>query len=222
MFDFLKRLILFAIGLYLIIFFAKIIFNEFSLTGIATDITGSLNEFQKIGGQNSSTGGYTYGGSGSANLVTSKGAERAVTLSNLSRGNMIKNGDVIDGSAPGTWFFQGVSTARFYDESGTEIGVSQMLARGDTKTAAQVPFIATVQFRQGYNSQTGYVSFENANTSGDPKKLLRFVLPITYPVENQNQNTGGYIYNATTSGQTTYTSVQSTTTFSGNALPAPR
>jgi hypothetical protein len=120
MLDLLKRIVIFGIGIYAILFFGKLFFGNFSLNAFTTDLKGAVEDIHSIGqiGRNSSSSARSnsnsYDTANSQNpIVTTKGSESAITIKNLSRGNMVSPGDVIDGLALSSWFYEGVSTARF-------------------------------------------------------------------------------------------------------------
>lgn len=229
MLDFIKRLIIFAIGVYIIVFIGRTIFSDFSFTAFSKDLSGAAKELSGIGriGQNS-TSSRNYGSNSNINYSTNntgdnsptkpnettKGAENAVSLRNLSRGNIVAPGQIIDGTAPGAWFYEGVSTVRFYDDRGTLLGTSQMRAQGDPKSAV-VPFTAVAQFAQGF-AQTGVAVFEKANTTGLAKEDVRYAFPITYPVRNNTNNTNTQNTNTVNNNVYTQTNTQSNT-----GLPTP-
>lgn len=212
MLDLIKRIIIFAIGTYIIIFIGKTLFGDFSLTRFSKDISGAAKEIQSIGklGQaststkrvtdatNPSFNRFDNDNTSSTNpIVTTKGFENSINLRNLSRGNMVSPGQTIEGSAPSSWFYENVSMARFYNEQGGLLGNAQMRATGDTSVAGSVPFTVIAQFTQGY-AQTGYVVFEKANVGATVAGAARYAFPITYPVRNSGANTG-----STNTGQAT-------------------
>jgi hypothetical protein len=251
MLDLIKKLVIFAIGFYFILFFARTFLGGVSATGFAKDISGALGEFRKLGQMGSSTNsGFGWGGPSGSNsaqnptgqTTSSKGSDGAVVFVNLSRGNMVSPGQNILGNMRGDWFYEGVATARFLDEYGKQIGMTQVVAESNTNVKTQVPFSVVARFTQG-GSQAGYLVIEKANTTGDKKKDAWVTIPITYPVAagynqptNTNSNTGtqntsGSVWasptspsvtniNTNTSGSQNTTNTN--TNFGGNTLPAPR
>jgi hypothetical protein len=255
MLDLIKKLVIFAIGFYFVLFFARTFLGGVSATGFAKDITGALGEFRKLGQMGSSTGGFSWGGS-SANgtqnpggqTVSSKGSDGAVVFVNLSRGNMVSPGQNILGNMRGDWFYEGVATARFLDEYGKQIGMTQVVAESNSNVKTQVPFSVVARFTQG-GAQTGYLVIEKANTTGDKTKDAWVTISITYPVANSysqpvstNSNTSGtqsgsgaWVPGTSQWGGATTTNVNTNTTqsgttntsgsagsFGGSTLPAPR
>lgn len=242
MLDLIKKLVIFAIGFYFILFFARTFLGGVSATGFAKDITGALGEFRKLGQMGSSTNsGFNWGNPTGSNYaqnpggqaVSSKGSEGAVVFVNLSRGNMVSPGQNILGNMRGDWFYEGVATARFLDEYGKQIGMTQVVAESNTNVKTQVPFSVVARFTQG-SAQTGYLVIEKANTTGDKTKDAWVTTPITYPVAasyNQPTNTSGtqnFAVPSTTNVNTGTTQSGTTNTsgtagsFGGSTLPAPR
>ena len=237
MLDLIKRIIIFGIGVYVIIFIGRTLFGDFSFTRFSKDISDAAKELSSIGriGQNSTSSrnnintsntntDINFGSNNTFNTVsdtptkpneTTKGSENAVSLRNLSRGNIVAQGQVIDGSAPGNWFFDGVSVVRFYDDRGSLLGTSQMRAQGDTKNSV-VAFTVVAQFTQG-SAETGTAVFEKANTTGLAKNDARYAFPITYPVRNNTNNTNTQNTNTVNSN----TVNTQTNTQSNNGLPSP-
>ena len=257
MLDLIKKLVIFAIGFYFILFFARAFLGGVSATGFAKDITSALGEFRKLGQMGSSTnsGWGTFTGNSTQNpggqAVSSKGSDGAVVFINLSKGNMVSPGQNILGNMRGDWFYEGVATARFLDEYGKQIGMTQVVAESNTNVKTQVPFSVVARFVQG-NAQTGYLVIEKANTTGDKTKDAWVTIPITYPVAagynqpaNTNtsntatQNTTGSAWvpgmsqwgagtntnvntNTNTTQNTNTNTNTSNTNFGGTTLPAPR
>ncbi len=257
MLDLIKKIVIFAIGFYFVLFFARTFLGGVSATGFAKDLTGALSEFRKLGQMGSSTnsgwGSFSANGTQGAGgqTLSSKGSDGAVIFVNLSRGNMVAPGQNILGNMRSDWFYEGVATARFLDEYGKQIGMTQVIAESNTNVKTQVPFSLVARFAQG-GAQTGYLVIEKANTTGDKTKDAWISMPITYPVAASYNQTGG-ANNAqtntsgawvpgtsqwgtaantnTTAGtganvtQTTNTNTNTNTTgsnFGGSTLPSPR
>ncbi|MEN9852572.1 MAG: hypothetical protein RI996_515 [Candidatus Parcubacteria bacterium] len=216
-----QKLILLIVGLFFVMYFSKIIFAQYNVADSFKSIGSSLAEIRKLG-QSTSTSNTTYTNSQNDDKrQSSTGAEKSISLGNLFRGNVVSPSEPINGLAPATWFYQGISTARFLDEGGKQIGVAQMVQQGDLKATGQVPFIVTPQFSQG-NAQTGFVVFEKVNTSSDTKKDAWFTLPITYPIKNAAATSSwqGNTYN--TGNSFSGTPNNTNTLGSGSAIPAPQ
>ncbi len=220
-----KKIIILVIGLWFVLYFSKIIFAQFNVSNSFKEIGNSLAEIRKLGQASSTANNFNQNSStfsnpnGPSKTSSSAGAESAVSLGNLFRGNIVSPSTPINGLAPATWFYQGVATARFLDENGSELGVSQMVQQGDLNATGQVPFIVTPQFTQGY-AKTGYVLFEKTNTTGDKTKDAWFTLPITYPLKEQPATTTwqGTSYNQSTQQNNTNTT---NTLGSGSTIPNP-
>lgn len=182
-----QKLIILIVGLFFVMYFSKIIFAQYNVGNSFKSIGSSLAEIRKLGqAGNTSTGTGSNSNNASSNgdkRASSVGSEQAISLGNLFRGNIVSPSEPINGLAPASWFYEGVSTARFLDEDGKQIGVAQMVQQGDIKATGQVPFIVTPQFSQG-DAKTGFVLFEKVNTTNDSKKDAWFTLPITYPIKN--------------------------------------
>ena len=106
---------------------------------------------------------------------------------------MIHDGDVISGLIRGTWLYLGTATLRILDENGREVGRSQIKAVTESSGTSLVPFEAVV-YLNSPSTDTGYASFENANTTGKNTRDLKYVLPVTFggvgktPISNFNDN----------------------------------
>jgi hypothetical protein len=210
MLDFIKRLVLFAIGFYIVIFLARNTLGGLSFSGVAKDITGALKEFQKIGSGANNT--WSNGnGTGSSSLSrftkTSKGAEKSVEFINLSRGEMVGEKTTIIGNINKAWLFENVGTARFLDEVGKVLGTAQIVADGIPTPDGKLPFSVLPQFSQG-TAKTGYIVIEKVNNTGEGKNDAWFTLPITYPVSSTNNTSNG----TSQSGSVTNTSETGLTT----------
>jgi hypothetical protein len=235
---FLQKILLIGISLFFLMYFSKIILGNFKPSNAFKEIGASLDEIRKIGqgGSNAGkagTGAASKTGAAISKTASTPGSERAISLSNLSRGNIVSPGQPINGLAPATWFYEGIATVRFLDEDGQQVGVSQMVQQGDSKATGQVPFIATPQFGSDY-SKTGFILFEKTNQTGDSKKDAWFVLPITYPIKNGAATSSwqGNVYNTGNSFSGTPNNTNSlnpnlntntgTGVGSGSTIPAPQ
>jgi hypothetical protein len=231
--ELIKKIILLVVGLWFILYFSRIIFAQFNVGDSFREIGSSLAEIRKLGQGASSTNSTNNNGNTRTNdrRQSSVGSEKAVVLGNLSRGNIVSPREPINGIAPATWFYEGVSTARFLDEDGRQLGVSQMVQQGDLQATGQVSFIVTPQFTQG-SAQTGYVVFEKVNTTNDAKKDAWFTLPITYPVRNgaapsswqgDAYNTGNSFSGTPNNSNSPNPDLNTNTSgFGGSTLPTPQ
>ena len=211
MWELIKKLIIFAIGLYFIMFFARVIFNNFSITNIAKDFTSALGEFRTLGqnGSNKSILGDSSNQKATTTKYTktSTGAASAVTFTNISSGNMVSVKEPVLGNIKSTWLFEGVTSALFLDEEGKQIGVAQVVADGLAgPNADMVPFSIYPQFNQG-NAKTGFIVVEKVNTTGKSSSDAWVTMRITYPV-----NTSPVQTSPSSSNSNDYTIVSGTST----------
>jgi hypothetical protein len=205
MIDFIKKLIIGVFLFGVLVLAGKIVFATFSLTSVTKDIFGALKETkagvnQLTGNQKTDNGDF-FGGSnsGSSNttlktfMKSSTGADGDVKIKSIGRGEMIHDGDVISGLIRGTWLYMGTATLRILDENGMEVGRSQIKAVTESAGTSLVPFEAVV-YLNNVSTETGYISFENANTTGKNTRDLKYVLPVTFggsgktPTSNFNDN----------------------------------
>lgn len=208
MLDFLKRAVIFVIGVYILLIVARIVFSQLPLSDFAKGISELRSSLQSIGG-----GGSSRTSSGSTNGTkttttqtvatpkTTKGFEKAITLK-INRGEMVRDGEIIDGVAPTSWFYEGTFSIKFVDEKGNEVGRTQSRSSSsvDSKNTA---FIAQVIINDKYTTQTGYAVFQKANITGNSKNDAQFVWPITFPI-TERALTGTTTNGGSTGGDASY------------------
>ncbi|KKR08086.1 MAG: hypothetical protein UT55_C0019G0001 [Candidatus Peregrinibacteria bacterium GW2011_GWE2_39_6] len=86
---------------------------------------------------------------------------------------------VIQGKAPGAWYFEGVFPIKLLNEAGEEIALTQAQAEGDWMTDQMVPFRATLIFPTPLVNQ-GILRFAKDNPSGLPENDQIFDLPVKF------------------------------------------
>lgn len=74
----------------------------------------------------------------------------------------------VEGSMPGTWFFEANAMAVVLDASGTLLGTGPLTAKGEWMTASSVPFSGTISFSPPMTG-TGTLVIKNDNPSGLPE-----------------------------------------------------
>jgi len=196
MISFLKNILMITIVIFILVAAVKVIFGTLSLKGFTTDVTGSygiakdgLHQVTKTNPTGDFWGGSSSFGNTKSVLTSSPNASGSVSIKTPVYGGMVYQGSIISGTIKKTWLYEGVATARFLDESGMELGRSQVVGVGNFKTApSTMPFEVTV-FLKNPMRGTGYLSIENANPTGDPQKSLRFIFPITYGGELNSKQT---------------------------------
>lgn len=189
MLDFLKRAVIFVIGVYILLIVVRVVFSQLPMTDLAKGIAELRTSLRSIGSGGSSTSGTSFptkSGTTQTAVIpkTTKGFEKALTLK-INRGEMLHDGEIIDGIAPTSWFYEGTFSIKFVDEKGVEVGRTQSKASG-SMDAKNTAFIAQVIINDKYTTQTGYAVFQKANVSGNSKNDAQYVWPITFPVTDRN------------------------------------
>ncbi len=86
---------------------------------------------------------------------------------------------LIKGVAPGPWFFEANFPIEVTSASGEALGGGFATAQTDWMTTANVPFIATINFKKS-PTNSGFIIFKNDNPSGLPEKAKEFKFPIKF------------------------------------------
>ncbi|OIO06789.1 hypothetical protein COX68_03870 [Candidatus Falkowbacteria bacterium CG_4_10_14_0_2_um_filter_41_15] len=103
----------------------------------------------------------------------------SLKLNNLTIEAVISSPLAIEGSARGTWFFEGSFPVKVLDESGQELGRGIAQAQSDWMTEDFVPFKATMMFTRP-TSSVGSVVLENDNPSGLAQNDQKITVPIRF------------------------------------------
>jgi hypothetical protein len=83
----------------------------------------------------------------------------------------------VEGSAPGTWFFEGSFPVRLLNRAGEVIGQGNASAKETWMTEKRVPFTAELTFSVSERQQ-GKLVLEKANPSGRAGKAERLEIPL--------------------------------------------
>jgi len=102
-----------------------------------------------------------------------------IKLNNLVAEATISSPLAIEGSARGTWFFEGSFPVKVLDESGQELGRGIAQAQGSWMTEDFVPFKAVIMFTRP-TSSIGSVVLEKDNPSGLAQNDQKIALPIKF------------------------------------------
>ena len=85
----------------------------------------------------------------------------------------------VDGSAPGTWFSEGVLSVHLEDANGTVLAQTSGVAEGDWMTIERVPFHAELEFAPPTTTD-GVLVIENDNPSGLAENMKRLEVPVVF------------------------------------------
>ncbi|PIT94472.1 hypothetical protein COT98_03435 [Candidatus Falkowbacteria bacterium CG10_big_fil_rev_8_21_14_0_10_39_9] len=99
-------------------------------------------------------------------------------LNNFVINQVISSPVALEGSARGTWFFEGSFPVKLLDESGQELGRGIAQSQGNWMTEDFVPFKVTMMFTRP-TSSTGSLVLEKDNPSG----LLENDKKVSFPVK---------------------------------------
>ena len=106
-----------------------------------------------------------------------------IRLNNLDSGQTIQSPLTIEGSVPGSWFFEASFPIKIYDDSGRLLGTSVAQANppaGETwMTDKLVPFKAELKFEQS-TSASGTLVLEKDNPSGLPENAAQLRWPVQF------------------------------------------
>lgn len=131
-----------------------------------------------------------------------------IRVTNIGFSSVLQNNYIVRGQAKPTWFYQTVALGHVVESSGREIGAFQIKASSNTKTDTFVPFMGLITFSTP-QTPTGYVIFEKANPTNDPKKVSKLYIPIVF--ENGFSSQTGQTY-----GNPYYTGATTTISNSNN------
>lgn len=107
-----------------------------------------------------------------------KAEETGVIVMSPKAGSMVKSPLSIQGSAPGTWFFEASLPVRILDANGQEIAIGPAQAEGEWMTRGPVPFSVTLSFTP--TTATGTIVVSKDNPSGLPEHDASFTVPIQF------------------------------------------
>jgi len=102
-----------------------------------------------------------------------------VKLTNLVANDFVSSPFSVEGSARGSWFFEGSFPVKVLDQNGQELGKGIAQAKGEWMTEDFVPFKATVMFTKP-TSSAGSLVLQNDNPSGLEANAKQLVLPIRF------------------------------------------
>ncbi|MEQ1849099.1 MAG: Gmad2 immunoglobulin-like domain-containing protein [Candidatus Peribacteraceae bacterium] len=105
-------------------------------------------------------------------------ASTEVILESPTPGSVVSSPLVINGSAPGTWFFEANIVAELQDQDGNVIAVKGISALGDWMTTEQVPFEGEMTFTT--NVTEGMLVIRNDNPSGEPENDKSQSFPVRF------------------------------------------
>lgn len=192
MIEFLKKLFLILLALAFVSFVAWLVFPSAStkpgeiitasehkplLRVLTEDILG-IPKCGIFGGGCSNNGGSgTINNGGATSNIQVVNPD--IHTNNLAPSAVLQNGFTVNGDARYSWFYQNVALGTVTDENGLEIGAFQIKASVKAAASAFVPFSGQILFSQP-KTQTGYVIFDKANPSGDPKKRSKLYVPIVF------------------------------------------
>jgi len=86
-------------------------------------------------------------------------------IGNVLEGSLVSSPLVIDGEAPGTWYFEGVFPVKIADANGKILGQSSAEAIGDWTTEGYVPFNAKISYSSP-QTESGRLIFASADPAG--------------------------------------------------------
>ena len=96
---------------------------------------------------------------------------------------------LLEGSAPGNWFFEGTFPVKILDAKGKVIGTAALQAQGDWMTADRVRFSGQILFQQP-KTKTGQLIFSKDNPSGLPENDKNFIVPVLFEAVTAEQPSG--------------------------------
>ncbi|MFA7702048.1 MAG: Gmad2 immunoglobulin-like domain-containing protein, partial [Patescibacteria group bacterium] len=102
-----------------------------------------------------------------------------VKLDNFKVGEIVSSPLSIEGSALGTWFFEGSFPVKVLDQSGQELGRGVAQAQESWMTTGFVPFKASIVFTKP-TSSTGSLVLQKDNPSGLSQNDKQVVFPINF------------------------------------------
>jgi hypothetical protein len=85
---------------------------------------------------------------------------------------------IIEGQAPGSWFFEASLPVSLEDASGTVIAAAPASAQGDWQVDRLVPFMVTLPFTT--TATSGYLVISKDNPSGLPQNADSVKIPVRF------------------------------------------
>ena len=102
----------------------------------------------------------------------------AVTILEPKAGSLVRSPFTIKGQAPGSWLFEGQTTASLQRQDGTEIAQAVLLAETEWMTVEQVTFSGSMKYTKPEGVTDVNLVIRKENPSGLPENDDSFVIPI--------------------------------------------
>lgn len=201
MLNFLRTLGLFAVGLFIIALIAWLVFPSSQKVAdsiietnpakkktlgeiIIRDFLG-IPRCGLLGGGCSDT--FPSSGSGTT-PAQARFSHTDIKVSNPNSGSTVVSGMSIEGVARTTWFAQNIASGEIRNEKNEKIGAFTIRTQSTLKDGSFVSFSGTLMYGDPV-TKTGYVVFNKANVSADPKKDSSLWVPVRFQETNSSGNT---------------------------------
>ncbi len=203
MLNFLKTLALFAIGLFFIALIAWLVFPS---SQKAADSIVETNPAKKktlgeiivrdflgiprcglLGGGCSDTFP-PLPSSSNGTPSQARFAHTDIKVSIPSSGGTTISGMTVEGVARTSWFAQNIATGNIRNEKNEKIGAFTIRTQSTLKDNSFVSFTGTLIYSDP-GTKTGYIVFDKANVTADPKKDSSLWVPVRFQETNTAGNT---------------------------------
>ena len=102
-----------------------------------------------------------------------------IQVTNLTPGQQIKNGFIVQGKARGPWYFEASFPFELKNANGTVLASGPVQAQGEWMTTNFVPFTLPLTFSTP-GTATGTLVLKKDNPSGLPEHEDALVIPVTF------------------------------------------
>jgi hypothetical protein len=102
----------------------------------------------------------------------------AVVILEPKPNSFVKSPFTIKGQAPGSWLFEGQTTAKLERKDGTEIAQAVLLAETEWMTVEQVAFSGSMKFTKPAGVTEVNLIIEKSNPSGLPENADLIRIPL--------------------------------------------
>lgn len=115
----------------------------------------------------------------STTIDTSTAHKDLIRVDNISSGQKIKSGFIVQGAARGNWYFEASFPFELKDANGMILASGPVQAQGNWMTTNFVPFTLTLTFPTP-NTTTGTLTLKKDNPSGIPANDDQLIIPVTF------------------------------------------
>jgi hypothetical protein len=123
---------------------------------------------------------------GSTSTAPVSAVPNGITVTAPIANTLLATTTTVTGTADGSWYFEGSFGVKLFDGNEVQIAVAPAVATADWMTASSVPFVATLDFINPYQTgdadqmKNGTLELHNDNPSGLPQNDKKIQIPIRF------------------------------------------